>query len=84
MKIPKEFLEKIKVRDIMNTDIVRLKPYQDMRSIQEIMRIKRIDAVPIVDDLENLMGLVTVENVISALVQGDLNAPCEKYMVRDV
>lgn len=68
----------------MNTDIVRLKPYQDMRSIQEIMRIKRIDAVPIVDDLENLMGLVTVENVISALVQGDLNAPCEKYMVRDV
>lgn len=83
MKIPKEFLEKIKVKDIMNTDIVRLRPYQDMRSIQEIMRIKRIDAVPIVDDLEDLVGLVTVENVISALVNGDLNAPCEKYMVRN-
>lgn len=83
MKIPKEFLEKVKVKDIMNTDIVRLRPYQDMRSIQEIMRIKRIDAVPIVDDLENLIGLVTVENVISALVNGDLNAPCEKYMVRN-
>ncbi|MGC9001681.1 MAG: CBS domain-containing protein [Dictyoglomus sp.] len=83
MKIPKEYLEKIKVKDIMNTDIVRLRPYQDMRSIQEIMRIKRIDAIPIVDDLENLIGLVTVENVINALAKGDINVPCEKYMVRD-
>lgn len=67
----------------MNTDIVRLRPYQDMRSIQEIMRIKRIDAIPIVDDLENLIGLVTVENVINALAKGDINVPCERYMVRD-
>lgn len=67
----------------MNTDIVRLKPYQDMRSIQEIMRIKRIDAIPIVDDIDRLVGLVTVENVIVALVNGDLNSPCGKYMVRD-
>jgi len=83
LKIPKEYLEKIKVKDIMNTDIVRLKPYHDMRSIQEIMRIKRIDAIPIVDDIDRLLGLVTVENVIVALVNGDLNSPCEKYMVKD-
>ncbi|HOJ92995.1 MAG TPA: CBS domain-containing protein [Dictyoglomaceae bacterium] len=83
MKIPKEYLESIKVKDIMNTDIIRLRSYQDMRSIQEIMRIKRIDAIPIVDDLEKMIGLVTVENVITALVNGDLNAPCEKYMVKN-
>jgi len=30
-----------------------------------------------------MIGLVTVENVITALVNGDLNASCEKYMVKN-
>lgn len=83
MKIPKEFLEGVKVKEIMNTDIVRVTPYHDMKSIQEIMRIKRIDGVPVINDLGRIIGLVTVENVISALVTGDLKAPCERYMVKE-
>lgn len=83
MRIPKEFFEGIKVKEIMNTDIVKVTPYHDMKSIQEIMRIKRIDGVPVVNDVGKMIGLVTVENVISALVSGDLNSPCEKYMVRE-
>lgn len=83
MRIPKEFFESIKVKEIMNTDIVKVTSYHDMRSIQEIMRIKRIDGLPVVNDIGKMIGLVTVENVISALVNGDLNAPCSKYMVKD-
>ncbi|MCS7201312.1 MAG: CBS domain-containing protein [Dictyoglomus sp.] len=83
MKIPKEFFEGVKVKEIMNTDIVRVTPYHDMKSIQEIMRIKRIDGVPVINDFGKIIGLVTVENVISALVAGDLKTPCEKYMVKE-
>jgi CBS domain-containing protein len=83
LKIPKEFFEGIKVKEIMNTDIVKVTPYHDMKSIQEIMRIKRIDGLPVVNEVGRMIGLVTVENVISALVAGDLRAPCEKYMVKE-
>lgn len=83
LRIPKEIFEEVKVKEIMNTDIVKVTPYHDMKSIQEIMRIKRIDGVPVVNDLGKIIGLVTVENVISALASGDLKSPCEKYMVRD-
>ncbi|MCX7845437.1 MAG: CBS domain-containing protein, partial [Dictyoglomaceae bacterium] len=82
LRIPKELFEGVKVKEIMNTDIVKVTPYHDMKSIQEIMRIKRIDGVPVVNDLGRIIGLVTVENVITALVAGDLKAPCEKYMVK--
>lgn len=55
-----------------------------MADAKAIMRDKRISGIPIVDEQEKLIGIVSIENIILALENGWINEPVEKHMVSNV
>lgn len=70
--------------DVMSTPPITLTKEATMREAKALMRDHRISGVPIVDDKEALVGLVTLENIIIALEDDLIDDPIDKHMVRDV
>jgi CBS domain-containing protein len=55
----------MKVRDIMSSPAITVTPDTSVRDVARIMRENHISGVPVVDDSQNLLGLVTEVDLIS-------------------
>ncbi len=55
-----------------------------MADAKATMRDHRISGIPIVDGGGHLLGLITLENIIISLENGQMAEPIEKHMVKDV
>ena len=62
-----ELLFKLKVKDVMTTDVVTVTPGQTLRSAQQIMKEHHITGVPVVVG-KNLAGLVIFLSQVSSIV----------------
>ena len=51
---------------IMSTDLVTISPNENLATARELMHDKRIHHLPVVDKDGNLVGLVTLTNVLAA------------------
>ena len=51
---------------IMSTDLITISPHENLATARELMHDKRIHHLPVVDADENLVGLVTLTNVLAA------------------
>ena len=51
---------------IMSTDLVTIRPDENLAAARALMHDKRIHHLPVVDDQEELIGLVTLTNVLAA------------------
>ncbi len=63
----KEFFEDLKAKDIMNPTVIVLKENDTMIDAKDVMRRRQISGIPIVDDTNELIGIVTMEDLIKAL-----------------
>lgn len=72
----------LRVRDAMTKEPVVAQPTVTLRTIQQLMKTRRISGVPITQD-GRLLGVVSLEDIISALDEGHINEPAEKWMARD-
>lgn len=52
------------VRDIMETDVVTVRPDLPIRNLIEVLEENRITGAPVVDDGENVVGVVSSTDVI--------------------
>ena len=77
-----ELLFKLKVKDVMTTDVVTVTPSQTLRSAQQIMKEHHITGVPVVVG-KNLAGLVSMDNIVSAFDTSTIDEPCERKMTRN-
>jgi CBS domain-containing protein len=59
----------VMVSEIMNTNIVAVEPNEDLASVAHIIVRSNLDAVPVVDEKENLVGIVTKNTIARALVE---------------
>ena len=73
----------LRVRDAMSKPPVTAAPTDSLRSIQLSMKTHRFSGVPITHDGE-LLGVVSIEDIINALDQGHINEPAEKWMSRNI
>lgn len=64
-----ELIYRLKVRDVMTSDVVSLPPTASLREAQIIMRDRGITGVPIVQN-ERLVGIVSIGDIIEALDGG--------------
>lgn len=80
----KQIIEHLKVKDIMNQDPQTLTPDKSLWHAKELMRLKKISGVPIVDDKGKLVGIISIEDIIIALEKGYIRDPIEKHMSRNV
>jgi len=78
-----ELIHQLKIKDVMTTALVTGEKKHTMRHIQALMRENRITGVPIVEDNE-LIGLVSTEDIINALDQGHMDALVGDKMTSDI
>jgi len=64
-----ELIYRLKVRDVMVTEVVTAIPSSTLREVQMMMKDKRITGVPILDGYR-LVGIVSIGDIIEALDGG--------------
>ncbi|MCB1189347.1 MAG: CBS domain-containing protein [Leptospiraceae bacterium] len=57
-----------KIRDIMATDVITANPMTDIRKIAQMLFEHRISAMPIVDEKDNLVGIITRSDILHAVI----------------
>ena len=78
-----ELTYELKVSDAMTKDVVTITPYVTMAELREILRAHRISGMPVLED-GKLVGVVSLEDLINALADGELDVTVGEKMIRDV
>ena len=78
-----ELIYEMKVGQVMIRDVITIGIGSRMSDLRNLLREKRISGVPVVDD-DQLVGLVSIEDFIKCLADGNPDSFVEKQMTRDV
>jgi CBS domain-containing protein/anti-sigma regulatory factor (Ser/Thr protein kinase) len=73
----------LRVRDAMSRPPVTVNPQSTLRDIQLLMKKRRISGVPITEN-GSLLGIISIEDIITALDKGHINDPAENWMSRNI
>ncbi len=79
-----EVLFRLKVKDVMTSHILTARPSDTLRQIQQIMKKNRITGVPVADDQNALLGIVSMDDIVSALDNGWIEDPASLHMTTNV
>lgn len=74
-----ELIQRLKVRDVMATELNQVPRSASMFDVQELMRKKKISGVP-VEENGRFYGLVSIDDIIRALAGGYINDSCSDHM----
>lgn len=75
-----ELAYEIKVNEVMTKNPITLFPNMKMQEALEIFRQKRISGAPIITNNNNLVGILSMEDLIRCLMNSDLDAGINEYM----
>lgn len=78
-----ELIFKLKIKDVMTTALITAKKEDTLRHIQALMRENYITGVPIADD-RRLLGIVSIDDIVTALDKGYIDDRAEDRMTRNV
>jgi len=78
-----ELIHQLKIKDVMTTTLLIGYKNQTMRHIQALMRENKVAGIPIVEG-DQLVGLVSTEDIINALDKGFIDALVEERMTKNV
>ncbi|MEE9935916.1 MAG: CBS domain-containing protein [Deltaproteobacteria bacterium] len=79
----KEVILRLKVKDATKKHIFTAGKTDSLRHIQNLMRDNGISAVPILET-DLLAGMISVNDIISALDKGYIDDPAEKHMTKSL
>ncbi len=74
-----EMVYEITVGEVMASKVVTVSPDQTMSELRILMRDNRISGTPVVEN-GKLVGMISIEDLINALNDNDINAPIRKKM----
>ena len=74
-----ELIQRLKVRDVMTSQLTTVPRSSTMRQVQELMRQKKISGVPVEED-GRFFGLVSIDDIIRALTGGYIEETCGRHM----
>ena len=63
----------------MKKNVIKVSPDTSMTDLKEVLRVNRISGVPVLEE-DRLIGIISIEDLIKALVEGDIQAPVKKRM----
>ncbi len=78
-----ELIYRLRVRDVMTSDVQTAGRKTPLRQLQSIMKEKSITGVPISEG-KRLFGIVSMDDILRAMEQGHINDPAEKHMTRSL
>jgi CBS domain-containing protein/anti-sigma regulatory factor (Ser/Thr protein kinase) len=73
----------LKIREVMTAALWTATPEMPLSKVLEILRVNRVSGLPVVDD-ENLVGILSIEDIVRAMAKNDLSALTSQYMTREV
>lgn len=77
-----ELIYELKVSDAMVRNTVTIAPDASIHALRDILRIHRISGVPVVED-DRLVGIISIEDFIKWLSDGDESQCVRDRMTRD-
>ncbi len=78
-----ELAYELRVQEVMSSKLRTLSPEMPMSAALNLFRTEKISGAPVVANGE-LVGVISVEDLIRCLTNSDLNATVEKYMARQI
>ncbi len=78
-----ELIYSLKVRDVMSKDLITATQDESLREIQKKMKANGITGVPVVSG-RRILGIVSIDDIISALDRGHIDEPAENWMTRSL
>lgn len=84
LTLANELIYEIKVKDAMTKGVIFFSPEATFREIQLSLKKNRISGVPILDEEKNIIGIISIDNVITAFDEDYVNDKVKNYMTRDV
>jgi len=78
-----ELAYELKVEQAMTKDVIKVRPKNRMGELREILRVNRISGTSVVDE-DRLVGIVSIEDFIKCLADGEIDAFIEEKMTRKV
>jgi CBS domain-containing protein/anti-sigma regulatory factor (Ser/Thr protein kinase) len=78
-----ELIYRLSIADVMQPDVITVTPQTSMREFKELLRLQRISGAPVVES-GKLVGIISLEDLIKALEQGELDVPVADRMTRQV
>jgi CBS domain-containing protein/anti-sigma regulatory factor (Ser/Thr protein kinase) len=78
-----ELAYELKIAEVMTREVKVVTPDVKMADLLELLRQARISGAPVVLN-GDLVGIISIEDLIRSLRQGDIESPVEKYMTSHV
>ena len=78
-----EFIYELKVNQVMTDKVISVTPQTGMETLGELLRIKSISGVPVVED-GKLVGLISLEDFINWLSDGKKSCTIADRMTENV
>lgn len=78
-----ELVYEMRIEQVMAKDIITVSPHNLMIELRDLLRDKRISGVPVVDN-NKLVGLVSMEDFIKCLAEGEMNSPVRDRMSKNI
>ncbi len=78
-----ELVYELRIGQVMTKRVVSVNPGQTMRELEEVLRCNHIAGVPVLQD-ERLVGIVSLQDLIRALEQGQIDAPVSAWMTTEL
>lgn len=70
----------LKVGDVMTTRVVEIAADKKIAHAKELMKIKKISGMPVVDENRRLVGIISIEDIIHALEFNTIHDPIRRIM----
>ncbi len=78
-----ELAYELKIDEVMTRNMRRATPEMKMREIMELFRQAHVSGAPVVSG-DNLVGVISIEDLIRCLVAQELDRPVSAFMTSDI
>ncbi|MBC7232845.1 MAG: CBS domain-containing protein [Chloroflexi bacterium] len=78
-----ELVYELKIEQVMTRKVITVSPEDSLRHLKEVLRLNRISGTPVLSGGE-LVGIISIENLIKALEAGEIDATVGEKMTRNI
>ncbi|MDO9465116.1 MAG: CBS domain-containing protein [bacterium] len=84
LTLANELIYEIKVKEAMSKNLLFFNENATFREIQLALKEKKISGVPVIDAKKNLVGIVSIDDIITAFDKNYVDNKISDYMTRNV
>jgi CBS domain-containing protein/anti-sigma regulatory factor (Ser/Thr protein kinase) len=73
----------LRIREVMTATLCTATPEMPLSKVLDILRVNRVSGLPVVQD-GNLIGILSIEDIVRAMMKNELEAAADQYMTLEV